>query len=98
MSVIADTHDIHCQCNSPFSHLLQSIFPPGHKDRKLTIEQIITRDSTECHSGGEEEENHGIPLGGTAATEIKEEENQDTEEENLDQLLAAAAEDAENTR
>ncbi len=63
MSLIADSHDIHCKCEAPFAHLLQSIFPPGHKDRQLTIEQITTRDYLQCHSGGIEEESHGIQLG-----------------------------------
>lgn len=99
MSVIADTHDIHCKCEAPFSHLLQSIFPPGHSDRHLTINEIIERDYQQCHSGGIEEEDLGIPLGGSAATGFKKEKDQGTEEEeNLDQLLAAAAAAAEDTR
>lgn len=54
MSQIADSHDNHCSCDQPFSHLLVSIFPPGHKDRDLTIQQIIERDYKEtCHSGGD---------------------------------------------
>ncbi len=61
MSMIADTHDIHCNCWHPFAHLLASIFPPGHKDRLLTIQEILTRDYKEiCRSGGEEERSHGL--------------------------------------
>lgn len=52
MSMLADSHDIHCDCNSPFSHLLVNLFPPGHKDRDLTINQIIKRDFQLCLSGG----------------------------------------------
>lgn len=95
MSVIADTHDIHCQCECPFSHLLQSIFPPGHKDRGLTIDQITTRDFLQCHSGGPEEENHGIPLGGSAANVGGLKEEKDTGEDAIDALFAAAAADVE---
>ena len=97
MSVIADFHDSMCSCWHPFGHLLDIIFPEGHKDRDKTIAQIIARDS-KCHSGGEEE-------GGSGQTEdlhIKEEK--DTladktgvmaEEETTDALLAAAVENFE---
>ncbi len=95
--MIADGHDIHCGCNQPFAHLLDCIFPTGHIDRNKTIEEIIKRDFTTCHSGGEDDESHGIPLGGSAATEHQEKEDI-KEEEDLDALLAAAAAAAENTR
>ena len=99
MSLIADSHDIHCKCEAPFAHLLQSIFPPGHKDRQLTIEQITTRDFLQCHSGGIEEESHGIQLGESAATlKQEEEENQGAEQDIDDLILAAAAAAEEGTR
>lgn len=98
MSLIADSHDIHCKCDTPFAHLLQSIFPPGHKDRQLTIEQITTRDFLQCHSGGIEEENLGIQLGESAATLPEERENQDTKEDIEDLILAAAAAAGEKER
>ncbi len=99
MSVIADTHDIHCKCETPFSHLLQSIFPPGHRDRRLTIEQILCRDYSACHSGGPEEEETGMALGESAATQKEGEDHTiKTEEEDLDALLVAAADAAEDTR
>ncbi len=98
MSLIADSHDIHCKCEAPFAHLLQSIFPPGHKDRQLTIEQITTRDFLQCHSGGIEEESHGIQLGESAATLPEEGENQDTKEDIEDLILAAAAAAGEKER
>lgn len=97
MSVIADFHDSMCNCWHPFGHLLDIIFPEGHKDRDKTIAQIVSRDS-KCHSGGEEE-------GGSGQTEdlhIKEERDTpaDTtggmaEEETTDALLAAAVENFE---
>ncbi len=60
MSVIADTHDSICNCWHPFAHLLANIFPPGHKDRDLSINQILQRDLHQpCHSGGTEEERTG---------------------------------------
>ncbi len=100
MSMIADSHDIHCSCNSPFGHLLNSIFPEGHSDRKLTIEQIIKRDIQLCHSGGEEEKDFGIPLGGSAATILEKEDadQKEGEPEDIDLLLAAAAAEDATTR
>lgn len=94
MSTISDTHDIHCNCNQPFAHLLDSIFPEGHIDRNKTIKDIITRDYQQCHSGGIEEESHGIKLGGSAAT-LAQELKQEDIEENIDSLFAAAAAAAE---
>lgn len=97
MSMIADGHDCICNCNSPFGHLLASIFPPGHQDRNLSIEHIINRDIKECLSGGNAEENPGMAGGGgdADAALIKQEEG-DFQEEELEELLAAA--EKENTR
>lgn len=98
MSIIADSHDSICNCKTPFAHLLANIFPPGHKDRDLTINQILERDLKEkWHSGGDGGENSG-----GAAEKITSErkdtttpEKEPTEEEEIDGLLAAAAEDVE---
>lgn len=100
MSILADSHDIHCECDKPFAHLLNSIFPEGHIDRQLTIQEIIDRDSR-CPSGGDAETNHGIPLGGSAATGIKLEEKEgdlQEEKEDIEMLLAAAAAEEDATR
>ncbi len=93
LTTVQDSHDIHCGCDKPYAHLLDAIFPEGHKDRKLTIEEIIKRDS-QCHSGGDEEEDHGIQLGGSAAAlaDIKEEKQEDSGDAELAALLAAAEE------
>jgi len=100
MSQIADAHDNICHCCHPFAHLLANIFPVGHKDRDLTINQILLRDFKEsCHSGGTEERNTGMADSGTAGgfKGIKEEsQEEDLPEEEVEELLAAAA--AENTR
>lgn len=67
MSQIADSHDNICHCNHPFAHLLANIFPVGHKDRDLTINQILQRDYEEqCRSGGAGERDttgHGTNAG-----------------------------------
>ena len=92
MSTIGDCHDIHCGCERPFAHLLDSIFPEGHQDRNKTVAEIIQRDYTECHSGGQEEGAGGLPLGSSAANlaTVQGEEEEDTKE-NIEELLAAAA-------
>jgi hypothetical protein len=90
-SQLADSHDNFCSCKFPFAHLLATIFPPGHKDRKLTIDQILERDYTElCHSGGEEETGHGtLTTTEDAAAAATEEEG--FPEDELEGLLSAAA-------
>lgn len=101
MSIIADGHDNICHCNHPFSHLLASIFPPGHQDRNKTIDQILARDYQEkCHSGGGAGGSHGLAGGDIekGSTKIKQEEEGEDPEEDLDTLLAAAAAAADPTR
>ncbi len=97
LSMVNDGHDIFCGCTQPFAHLLDQIFPEGHTDRHHSIDEIIQRD-LKCLSGGEDETNLGIPLGGTAASENIKQEEPTEEEENIDALLAAAAAAAEDTR
>ena len=94
--MIADGHDIFCDCKAPFAHLLDSIFPEGHTDRNKPICHIIKRDYQLCHSGGPEDESHGIQLGESAATFVKE-EKEDTREDLDDLLCAAAAAAAEDS-
>ncbi len=65
--MISDGHDLCCGCTQPFAHLLDSIFPEGHKDRDKTIRYIINRD-LQCLSGGPEEEKDGLAAGTSAAT------------------------------
>lgn len=99
MSQIADSHDNCCSCTHPFAHLLSSIFPPGHRDRLLTINQILDRDYRElCLSGGGDEEKTGSGDGGGPDTSanIKQEEGDDLPGDEIEKLLAAAAE--EDTR
>ncbi len=89
--MIADGHDCICNCNSPFGHLLASIFPPGHQDRDLTINQILQRDYKECHSGGDAETSHGLATIKTdgGVKNIKE-EDEDQDIGDAEDLLMAA--------
>lgn len=93
MSEISDSHDIWCGCDTPFSHLLASIFPPDHTDRNLTIQQILTRDYQQCHSGGHGERGLGMAGGleeGDKDLGIKEEEEEEyIKDEELENLIAA---------
>ncbi len=96
MSLIADSHDNICNCWHPFAHLLASIFPPGHKDRDLTINQILQRDLLEkqCHSGGTAAESPGGADGGDAGPpeNIKrEDQEENSQDEDIEELLAVAA-------
>lgn len=100
-SIIADSHDSVCGCDTPFAHLLSTIFPPGHTDREKTITQILNRDYKElCLSGGGEERDHGLPTDtehtGDAAG-LKEEEEEYIKDEDLQDLIDAG-EDAAGTR
>lgn len=95
LSQIADSHDNFCNCQHPFAHLLASIFPPGHQDRVLSINQILKRDYREkCLSGGTGDANHGLEN-----TDIKEEPTDQEERDSLADAgvedLLAAVEDAE---
>jgi len=95
MSQITDAHDNICRCWHPFGHLLASIFPPGHADRELTINQILLRDYKEkCLSGGEGETSHGMAPGEKGAIHT-DAGAADTEENKIEDLLFAAAAAAE---
>ena len=97
MSQIADSHDNICDCLHPFAHLLASIFPPGHQDRDLSINQILFRDYTQkCLSGGREDKRDGM----ADNLDGEEEENSTDQKENIkeedtDALFAAAVENFE---
>ena len=98
MSQIADSHDNICYCNHPFAHLLACIFPPGHQDRNLTINQILERDYTEKCRGGGDADASGTPTGagGTAGgfKNIKEEsQEEDLPGDEIEELLTAAADE-----
>ncbi len=71
-------------------------FPPGHKDRDLTINQILARDYTEqCRSGGAAETSHGMEGGEDTKPDLEGEEGAHfIKDEELENLIAAG-EDAE---
>lgn len=100
MSILTDSHESICECNFPFAHLLALIFPLGHTDRKLTIEEILKRDYREkCLSGGAGDADFS-----THTQDFKKEEEKPTEEKqpediadaDLADLLAAADAAAES--
>lgn len=100
-AAIADQHDAYCGCTKPITHLLSILFPEGHKDRKLTIEQILQREiqDSKCLFGGQEEKSGG-EAGIGASTEdagiiLEEEEKEEDHISNteIEALLAAAAAD-----
>ncbi|BAF76112.1 hypothetical protein [Torque teno midi virus 11] len=94
MSMISDGHDCMCNCPSPFGHLLASIFPPGHQDRFLTVEEIINRDIKECLFGGPDARDGGEaaagPSTGVDTTIKREDPEEDFTKENIEELIAAA--------
>lgn len=96
MSVIGDTHESFCACDTPFAHILYCIFPEGHKDRDLTIKQIIERDTAQCLSGGIGGASHGLADGDER--ELGDTEREGPEENYIDDeeltTLLNAAEDA----
>lgn len=98
MSIVGDAHDSICRCELPFAHILDNIFPQGHRDRNKTIEEIIQRD-IQCLSGGTEEINLGLADGENTKRDtqregdIQEEENI-IPEDDLDELILAAEDTA----
>lgn len=92
-SVIADSHDSICACETPFAHLLANLFPPGHQDRNKTINEILERDYKElCLSGGDAETRIGMALDSAAAEDpggIKQEEEEYIKDEELQNIIAA---------
>lgn len=96
MSVIGDFHDSICHCCQPFAHLLDIIFPEGHKDKDKTVRQIIDRDLQQCLSGGDEERDFGMANEGTSAEGGGPADAANKEEEDIElTALIAAAEEAE---
>lgn len=97
MSILSDSHEAICGCDTPFAHLLANIFPIGHSDRNNTINQILWRDFKQlCHSGGDAAKGTGCPetstaadVGATAAGAAPE------DPDDLERLFAAAEEKEE---
>ncbi|BAF76080.1 hypothetical protein [Torque teno midi virus 6] len=95
MSIVTDAHDSVCNCWHPFAHMLANIFPPGHKDRNLTINQILERDLKETWpSGGDADASHGLvageDTGGEQIINPEEKEEEYIEDEEITELLKAA--------
>lgn len=89
------SHDAWCGCDCPIAHLIDSLLPIGHKDRDLTVKEILSRDyQVRCRSGGQEEESGGpgedLP---TEEGPTNEELEEIFTENALEELLDAAAND-----
>lgn len=97
MSIIADSHDSNCNCETPFAHLLANIFPPGHKDRDLSINQILQRDYKQtCRGGGRGVEGHGLADGKEKPEETNSpEEKNSIDGEEITNLLDAIKEEGD---
>lgn len=100
LSQINDTHDSICNCTRPFIHLLAILFTEEHKDRHLSIHNIITREFKEhqCLFGGDADKNIGMALAaGIPEEEKPTKEKEDLTEEDIEELIAAtdAAEEEE---
>lgn len=100
LSQINDTHDSICNCTRPFIHLLALLFTEEHKDRHLSIHNIITREfkQHQCLFGGDADKNIGMALAaGIPEEEKPTEEKEDLTEEDIEELIAAtdAAEEEE---
>lgn len=93
-SIIQDAHDSICKCHQTYAHLLSIIFPLGHQDRNLSINQILFRDYREkCRSGGGAGDATGIHTEEIILPDATKEGGQpeeDTKEE-ISELLAAVA-------
>lgn len=91
------SHDTWCGCDSAAVHLLSALLPVGHKDRGLTVDQLIQKGyQQKCLSGGKGEEDGGT----TTDLPTEEERNIESQEDGftdaaIDELLLAAAEDIE---
>lgn len=96
-TTIIDIHDSFCGCCQPICHLLNLVFPPDHKDRHTSINDILSREQTyqQCLFTGEEEKDGGgenNPVG--EKEDFTNKEEKDFTNLDVDELLAAAA-DAE---
>ena len=95
-SSITDSHDSFCGCTKPIAHLLQLIFPEGHKDLDLTIRQIIKREleDQKCLFGGPDARSGGEVAAGPStnvdSTIKREDPEEDFTKENIEELIAAA--------
>lgn len=93
MSIFADSHDSFCSCETPFAHALDCMFPEGHTDRNLSINQIITRDQARWHSGGTEGESHGLETTEQERQEdieVGQDALEDLDDVEIEELIAAA--------
>ncbi len=66
-TILTDSHDLHCGCTEPISHMLHELIPPDSKYRHWTIDQFIkyTHKRQLClFTGGTEEKGIGEAVAG----------------------------------
>lgn len=91
-----NSHDTWCGCNYPVAHLLNCLLPPGHKDRKLTVQELIEKAYNKKWPSGGNAEGAGFieNQGDTQEDEPTTEDLQDAfGDAAINELLAAASED-----
>lgn len=98
VSSCISAHDSWCGCDTPTEHLLACLLPSGHQDRNLTVQELIDRATNKkWSSGGTGEKDSTAPdtQDGEKHTEDIENLEDVFTEEGIEDLLAAAADDAE---
>lgn len=102
LSVINDTHECICQCETPYAHLLSALFPLGHQDRNKTITDILSRDyRARCQAGGLAGDGCGgeeKPTIHAAGENLREDKREDVTDADLIDFLAENAGENANTR
>lgn len=97
ISSINDSHDSFCGCCKPITHMLSLLFPKDHKDRYISIDQILKREikDSQCLFGGAGEKDGGEAKEDPGTEEDIQQKEKEEEFENIDvEDLIAATEDA----
>lgn len=91
------SHDAWCGCDKAALHFINAVIPEGHKDRDLTINEIIAREiQSTCHSGGDAGTSGGAEQDlDTDIGPTNEELERIFTDDAIEELLTAAANDEE---
>lgn len=95
INVCLNSHDTWCGCDTPLVHLLTCLLPPGHKDRNLTVEELIAKNYQKKWPSGGTEDAAGTnqETTGTEREDTQEDLEKLFSEDAVEELLAAAAAD-----